>query len=400
MAKEHTPIGDKLYEILPELYRREDSNIAPIPYPLKRYLKILGTGMDALAKDINDFNNIHNIDLCPDELLDIACNFYGFKFPANTSSATKRRILKVLPSLYQHKGTRKAILYLVRAMFGVTSEIEVYCPRYEEGMTSEELRRIFLKIQVDDTVLDVDSKMENFSTYAEIIRPVNRKFVVSLSTLFNEELQSGWANESNDIIKLKDFYFVDDTFTTLNRFTSNKDRTLALGFHHNILDREGTGVKFIDILKLIDEEFINVSRYITKPAKTNKDRLNTTFQLSASNIVIDKLKDFTDYSVDLSVSEKSVTSLHYLESSNNVFRLNVNKTNKHPLTSSANHHILNTSEEDGLIPKPLDIATFNFDKPKDSYSTLSKSKLNGGLILTHKKHYDIIKINGVIQKII
>lgn len=393
--------GEQLFKLLPELYQFEDSKIAPLAYPLKRYLSVLGSGMDDLSSGIDDYRYLRDIDKCPDHLLDIACNFYDFKFPANTTPETKRRMLKVFPKLYQHKGTRQAFIYLTRAMFGVTSEIEVYTKSYEEGMDVQELRKIFLKVQIDDTVVDINNKMNNFEVYAEIIRPVNRLFVVTLSTIFNEEIQSGWVVEDKDVTKINDFYFVDDSFTKLNKFVSNKDKTTALGFHYNLINRDGTGVKFSDIIRLaLEEESINVTKYITKPSKTNKDRLNTTFMLSASNITVDKLKDFTDYSIDLNVREEAVTSLHYLESTNNIFRANVSKTNIDELTSSTSHISLSVLEDEDLKPKSLNSESLTFNKPKDSYSSLNKSKLNGGLVLTHKKHYDIIKINGVIQQII
>lgn len=401
MAKEHTPIGDKLYEILPELYRREDSNIAPIPYPLKRYLKILGTGMDALAKDINDFNNIHNIDLCPDELLDIACNFYDFKFPANTSSATKRRILKVLPSLYQHKGTRKAILYLVRAMFGVTSEIEVYCPSYVEGMTAEELRRIYLKIRVDDTVIDVDSKMENFATYAEIIRPINRHFHTTLTMLFNENIPSGWVSEDIGIDKLVTTYFTDDSQAKLNKFIANQDKTaVALGYHSNILNLGSQNYSVSDIisLKLLEESY-TMSSVGMGSSKLNKSKLNSELNTLTSTIAIDKIKQLYDYDVNLNVQVSDVTKL-VLPLPYTQFKLNSARLNKDSLTSISAHSVLNASESIDTKLKPNESSSKDFYRPIESYSKLNKSKLNGGLVLTHKTHYDTIKINGVVQQIL
>lgn len=390
-------MGNKLYTLLPEIYKMEDANISPNPYPLKRYLQVLGGGMDALASGLTDYGNLKNVDKCPDELLDILATFYDFKFPANTSNEVKRRILKVLPLLFQNKGTSQAFLYLTRAMFGVTSDIEITTPKYYDGISAEELRRILVKIQIDDKVTNVDSKMVDFENYTKIIRPVNRKIIVTLSTLFTDKWDSGWANEEELISRLTTTYFMDDSTKGLNSFIVNKDKTVRLGFLHNIHSQDYLTNDIIN-LKLIEESY-NLSGVGKHNTKLNKNMLNSEFNTMTHNIVIDKIKQVFDYQVDLNVTESDVTRFS-LDVAYSKFKTSGSKLNRDNLTSASLHHSLNTTEEITTRASNLESSTFNFNRPTESYSKLNKSKLNGGLVLTHKTHYDTIKIKGVIQQII
>jgi hypothetical protein len=72
--------GDKIYQMLPKLYRIMDANIKPTSYPLQRFSKILGTGLDFLDEKIEGHYNLSDLDKCPKELLEYMAYFLGVNF--------------------------------------------------------------------------------------------------------------------------------------------------------------------------------------------------------------------------------------------------------------------------------------------------------------------------------
>ena len=206
-------LKDLLYERLPELYRREDANIAPAPYPLKRFLDVLVSGgFNELLKYIEDFRRIQNIDECPKELLPLIAQQYGLDFPYDMDEASQRKFIKVLPTLYANKGTEEAFKYLAREIFGEGTNLKANMAQKPEDMDEEEWKKLddwkklLVYLEVNGETLKLDNKHINFVKFCEIIRPVNTVVIPYLAMFYKDNydrLNRANDNSSHDYINEK-----------------------------------------------------------------------------------------------------------------------------------------------------------------------------------------------------
>lgn len=208
-------LGDNLYNKFPELYLSEDTKNG---YALKRFMEVLGGGFDKAEQDIINFSNIYNADLCPAPLLPLLAEQYGLEFPYDMDEATQRKFIKVLPFLYQFKGTDKAFKYLAREIFGEGTVTNSYTLTPPQGVTWEEWindpqtksdwQKVFIRLEVDGENLFLDDREVNFVKFAELLRPVNRLIIPNLvlfykdvrdNALTQETYAWDWIQEDNGI---------------------------------------------------------------------------------------------------------------------------------------------------------------------------------------------------------
>ena len=181
-----------LYEKLPEIYRREDANMLPLPYPLKRFLKVLGAGFDEVQKYIEDFRNVQNVDTCPKELLPLLAQQFGLDFPYDMDEASQRKFIKVLPVLYSNKGTEDAFKFLAREIFGESTNLNISKAEKPEDMPQEEWeklgdwQKLLVYLEVNGETLKLDNKHLNFIKFCEIIRPVNTTVIPYLAMFYED----------------------------------------------------------------------------------------------------------------------------------------------------------------------------------------------------------------------
>ena len=185
--------SEQLYQMLPPIYRKEDANIKPYKEPLKRYLKILSEGgFEVLLKSIEEFLFIRDIDNVDSKYLPLIAETLGLEFPYFVDEKTQRKFLKIVPVLYKLKGTESSFNYLAREIFSIKSKISTIVPQYEEGISEEELRKIYLNIEVEGDIPNIQRKEEFFWQFAEAIRPVNKELLIILKLIYfaNYDLQS------------------------------------------------------------------------------------------------------------------------------------------------------------------------------------------------------------------
>lgn len=195
---------EQLYQMLPELYRREDARIEPSNYPLKRFLQVLANGgFDPLFKDILVFQSLMDLDEVDARFLPIIAKTFGLSYPYNMDESTQRKFLKIVPSLYRLKGTAQSFNYLAREIFSTKSRISTRRQEYEEGMPPEEWRKIFLDIEVDGSIKDLRRKEENFRKFAEAIRPINRILIINLKLTYylQYDLRANLFIKDFDVVK-------------------------------------------------------------------------------------------------------------------------------------------------------------------------------------------------------
>ena len=178
----------QLYNMLPPIYRNEDAKIRPNPEPLKRFLKILHEGgFKPIIEDIDSQQNLMDIDVADSKYLHLLVQTLGLDFPYNMPDNERRKYLKIIPVIYKSKGTADSFNFLAREIFSTKTNITTTAEEYEEGMTPEEWRRIFVNIEVDGALPDLQRKEENFRKFVEIVRPVNRILVINLILAYYTE---------------------------------------------------------------------------------------------------------------------------------------------------------------------------------------------------------------------
>jgi hypothetical protein len=180
-------LSENLYNKLPPLYKSEDSKIEPIPFPLKRFLQVLGGGFDFLESKIIDFGNIIDVDNCPNEYVNLLAHLLGIDFPYSMDVATKKKFIKVFPTLNKLKGSPSSFEYLARETFGSTAVISTNKTQYVEGMPSEEWRKIHVRVELDGESLYLSDKEESFKKFAETLRPANSILVTDLALFYMDK---------------------------------------------------------------------------------------------------------------------------------------------------------------------------------------------------------------------
>ena len=273
-------LGEKLYYKLPSVYISEDSKIEPSPYPLQRFLKVLGGGFDFIESKVEDFGNVIDIDICPPEYLQLIASMLGIEFPYSLDEATQRRYIKIIPVLNRLKGTTSSFEYLARETFGSSAVVSAYKIPYEEGMTPEEWRRILVRVELDGESTYLANKEENFKKFAEILRPANYKLVTDLAMFYLDRVTTRTnAEYLNDIFldtntedflksRLLDTYLFEDMFLTdLEEYPLTRlDYTEDITHYLDLETAKRTDVDYADVQITLPAELTD-----TYPKKTTSE---------------------------------------------------------------------------------------------------------------------------------
>lgn len=205
-----------LYNMLPSFYRNEDAKIRPNPEPLRRFLKILHEGgFKQVIHEIDSHQNLLDIDVVDSKHLMSLVQTLGLDFPYNMTDKERRKYLKIIPAIYKSKGTVDSFNFLAREIFSTKTNINTRAEVYEEGMTPEEWRRIFIDIEVDGALPDLQRKEENFRKFVELVRPVNRILVMNLILTYYAEYK--FAERARDLFNFE----VIIVNTELDKFMSS-----------------------------------------------------------------------------------------------------------------------------------------------------------------------------------
>lgn len=256
-------LQERLYKNLPNIYLREDAKNG---YALRKVLEVFGVGFNELEKYIQDLSYSYDIDNCPSKFLPLIAKFYGIQFPYAFDEATQRRFLKVVPKLYEHKGTDLAFKYLAREIFGQATVTKSWTPirdsatSEEDWEESEEWKKLYVRAEVDGETFMLNDKANQFNIFAEVIRPVNTIIVPHIAFFYQDLYDMSLkVNEKYTL----DFLHCDDKLENAikaKKYTSE------------------------DLIKLkVEEEVYNASKnqlYDTDQFITNVNNLNSHFILS------------------------------------------------------------------------------------------------------------------------
>ncbi len=117
--------GDRdfdLYRMLPLLNRNEDADILD----LQRFIACFQEIVDLQLWDIDRFLDILDPDLAPIEDVELMLLDLGNPFTFDLSDTDKRRLVQVLISIYQLKGTGPGILQTILFFMGIEVTIDAY----------------------------------------------------------------------------------------------------------------------------------------------------------------------------------------------------------------------------------------------------------------------------------
>lgn len=114
-----------LWWMVPRLNRDEDAT-----RDLFKFLSILQEVVDTLIADVDRWTEILDVDAAADAYLDQMLIGLGNPFAFDLSAIDKRRLIRVLVTMYQQKGTKIGIVNAIRFFVGVEVTITTY---NEEG---------------------------------------------------------------------------------------------------------------------------------------------------------------------------------------------------------------------------------------------------------------------------
>lgn len=194
-----TNYGEKLYEMLPAIYKDEDAKIRPHPYPLKRFMKIAGTGFEHLEDKLQGHYNLYDLDRTPSELLPYLAEMMGFDFPYEMTEVEQRSFLKVLPLLYKFKGTAQVFDYLGQVIFGASTRVEsTYRMNVDPELAYKHVIDVY--VQVAGSTSDIAVRADRYNKFAENFRPLNTE-LNPVVQLFYSDIYEILRNGDWDVTK-------------------------------------------------------------------------------------------------------------------------------------------------------------------------------------------------------
>lgn len=169
-----------LYEKMPEVYRRLDSNNN---YSLKKYVDSMSIGLTQVFDDITNFKKLVNPLECADEYIQVLCDCFYIPFYSDIPIKYYRKLLNDIGNLRLRKGTLNCVHYLCTALTGLDVDVD-------SDNLSGHILEILLKADSVDKVLDIDVATKTLETFIKdfipyYIHTVNITSEVTEMTLTN-----------------------------------------------------------------------------------------------------------------------------------------------------------------------------------------------------------------------
>lgn len=215
--------AERMYELLPAIYKKADLAVRPNPEPLRRYLQIPAVALDSVAENVEEIEMLRNLDFTPSKYLDPMGRMFGFNFPDGTTDEEKRRIIKNLPDLYKMKGNSRVFEMIARLIFSKDAKTSTDWD-YSRGSSTN----FHVNLEVGDKMVDgIDSKMERFNQLIEMFRPVNVGVLWTMLVFYDYTVDMS-AEESVEVIKM----LINDNINQFGKDTAllNSNRTVGDNF--------------------------------------------------------------------------------------------------------------------------------------------------------------------------
>lgn len=135
MATSAYGFADRLYALLPAIYRRYDA-APPVPGSLdaenlahgvlRRFLDLPGTQLDQLYSLCRAALNLHDLDRVDGQLLPLLAQWIGWRTDYGLPIDKQRQEIRLAPQIYQHIGTLAAIEATARRITGLDTRTQEF----------------------------------------------------------------------------------------------------------------------------------------------------------------------------------------------------------------------------------------------------------------------------------
>ena len=136
--------ADRMYYLLPAVYRGLDSDTGEANEQLQRFLGIFGYQVDHIRNEYDTLLHVNNANKMSGNLLPLAAKQYGFTYEEALGQHANRRLLANMARLYKLRGTRLGIEALTTALTnrpasvtqGKNLMLDYNQSSFEEGMST------------------------------------------------------------------------------------------------------------------------------------------------------------------------------------------------------------------------------------------------------------------------
>lgn len=229
--------GDYLYDRLPDIYRKRDSEES-INYALLRFLQTLNEGgITTLFNEMLELYDILQVDKMPKEIVPLMGQLLGYDYRDDLEEDIQRKIIQNLIELYKRKGTKSVLTFITREFTKYDSQVieteyrvfKTWSPEPKGVPTSEyvEPRTLGRGIPDEDTchlisvngkydghsvIVTFDSTEERITLLNNLLAdfmPVYCKLYLQVSGSGNrvsyEDHVSIQSNDSSIVLRFRDF---------------------------------------------------------------------------------------------------------------------------------------------------------------------------------------------------
>lgn len=209
---------ERLYYNLPKNFRNADVKER---YQLKRYLDILVSGgIVPLHEETKALLTLIDIDKIPAKFLPHLASDLGFAFPYDLDEATQRTYIKNAVISYRMKGTKKALLFMIRELTKFTVTLDV----------NEDERTLAVKLEVDPDRQDLEKMYAKVKFLVEEYAPPFGEIRLTNSFMWDEIMDSAIRNRMYDEL-LETFMVSYSAYEPINFLILNHDRGAILNSH-------------------------------------------------------------------------------------------------------------------------------------------------------------------------
>lgn len=254
--------GEKLYNSLPQMYRKEDEQVE---YALKRFLSVAGDGgFSNVIKEYNGILDLNDPEKTTTQVLNILFKQYGFEVFNGIPEVYLRKLLPILGDLYSRKGSTTVIEYLTSIVTDIKTEVSL-SPNFKNDFI------VNLRFEMDYDIQNFPNKQQIFRIIKEFV-PFFLKVVTVLVYMFYEygkthakeyhTMKLNTLNEDHTVLDTEDIfesYSLKNHYSEDSNLDKDKDFIYSTYIHTKVAVDNGVIEKdlssYQDVFKdLIEEE--------------------------------------------------------------------------------------------------------------------------------------------------
>lgn len=311
MLTDNKDFGQYLYDRLPEIHRKRDSEEG-IDYALLRFLQVLNEGgITTLFNEMLELYDILQVDKMPSDIVPLIGQLLGYEYRDDLEEDIQRKIIQNLIELYKRKGTKSVLNFITREFTKYDAKVteteyrvfKTWSPEPKGIPTSEYVEPHTLGVNSPDEdtchLISVNGKYDGhsvivtFDSTEERITLLNNLLADFMPVYCKLYLQvSGNSNRTSfeDSVSIKS----DDSTLTLKLHEIENDVVISELSKLHLTDYNVD----VQVVQKSDEGNINSiynNKYIDNINITTKEDLATKVKSKESaNVRTNLNEDFTD----------------------------------------------------------------------------------------------------------